>query len=125
MRLKDKVAIVTGGGLGLGRAYSLALAREGARVVVADIAFEAAAAVARELDGLALQVDVTNAQETRAMAQRTVQAFGAIDILVNNAGLYAAIQKKPFGEIPLEEWDRVIEVNVMACSFARARSIRR
>jgi len=112
MRLKDKVAIVTGGGIGLGRAYCKALAAEGARVVVADIALDAAQAVAKEVDGLAVPVDVTTAEQTTAMAARTVEAYGAIDVLVNNAGMYSSIAKRPFTQIPLEEWDRCMAVNV-------------
>jgi len=112
MRLKDKVAIVTGGGIGLGRAYCKALAGEGARVVVADIAHDAAQAVAKEVSGLAVRVDVTSADETAAMAARALEAYGAIDVLVNNAGMYTAIRKRPFTEIPLEEWDRCMAVNV-------------
>jgi len=112
MRLKDKVAIVTGGGIGLGRAYCKALAAEGARVVVADIADDAAQAVAKEVNGLAVHVDVTSAEQTAAMAARAVQAYGAIDVLVNNAGMYSSIAKRPFTQIPLEEWDRCMAVNV-------------
>jgi 3-oxoacyl-[acyl-carrier protein] reductase len=112
MRLKDKVAIVTGGGIGLGRAYCKALAAEGARVVVADIANDAAQAVAQEVNGLAVHVDVTSAEQTAAMAARAVQAYGAVDVLVNNAGMYSSIAKRPFTQIPLEEWDRCMAVNV-------------
>src|SRR5712691_8338917 len=99
MRLKDKVAVVTGGGIGLGRAYCKALAGEGAKVVVADVQEAAAKAVAKEVGGLAVCVDVTSAGETRAMAEKALDAYGRIDILVNNAGLYSARAKKPFFEI--------------------------
>jgi 3-oxoacyl-[acyl-carrier protein] reductase len=112
MRLKDKVAIVTGGGIGLGRAYCKALADEGANVVVADIQQDAAQAVAKEVKGLAVRVDVTSAEETQGMAARALDAYGAIDILVNNAGMYSSIQKRPFTQIPIEEWDRCMAVNV-------------
>ena len=110
--LEGKTAIVTGGGIGLGRAYARALAAEGARVVVADIDEPAAEAVAEEVGGLAVRVDVTSVEQTRGMAERAVRTYGAIDILVNNAGMYSSIKKKPFLEIPVEEWDRVIAVNV-------------
>ena len=112
MILKDKVAIVTGGGIGLGRAYCKALAAAGAKVVVADIQFDAAGTVADEIEGMAVKVDVTSEKETLAMAARAIEAYGAIDILVNNAGLYSSIQKRPFTEIPLDEWDRCMAVNV-------------
>ena len=117
MRLKDKVIIVTGGGVGIGRAYATGLAKEGARVAVADIQDEEAKKVASEIkqgggEAVALSVDVTSAEKTRAMADATLQKFGRIDVLVNNAGLYSAIKKKPFAEITAEEWDRVMAVNL-------------
>jgi 3-oxoacyl-[acyl-carrier protein] reductase len=112
MRLKDKVAIVTGGGIGLGRAYCKALAAEGAKIVVADIQDDAAGTVADEVGGIAVRVDVTSEKETQAMAARALEAYGAIDILVNNAGMYSSIKKRPFTEIPLDEWDRCMAVNV-------------
>ena len=117
MRLKDKVIIVTGGGIGIGRAYATGLAREGARVVVTDIQEEEAKKVACEIkqgggEALALPVDVTSAEKTQAMADKTLQKYGRIDVLVNNAGLYSAIKKKPFSEITAEEWDRVMAVNL-------------
>jgi len=117
MRLKDKVIIVTGGGVGIGRAYATGLAREGARVVVADIQEEEARKAASEIkqgggEALALPVDVTSAEKTQAMADKTLQKYGRIDVLVNNAGLYSAIKKKAFAEITAEEWDRVMAVNL-------------
>ena len=117
MRLKDKVAIVTGGGVGIGRAYCLGLAAEGAKVVVADIQEAEAKRVAGEIlekggAALAVAVDVTSAEKTRAMAEAVLKKYGRIDVLVNNAALYSAIKKKPFSEIGEEEWDRVMAVNV-------------
>ena len=117
MRLKDNVIIVTGGGIGIGRAYSLALAKEGARVVVADIQEEEAKRVANEIkqgggEALAVPVDVASVQKSRAMTDTALQKFGRIDVLVNNAALYSAIKKKPFAEISEEEWDKVMAVNL-------------
>jgi 3-oxoacyl-[acyl-carrier protein] reductase len=117
MRLKDKVAIVTGGGVGIGRAYCLGLALEGAKVVVADIQEEEAKGVAGEIkqrggEAIAVPVDVTSIEKTRAMAERTLESYGRIDVLVNNAALYSAIKKKPFSEISGEEWDQVMAVNL-------------
>lgn len=111
-RLEGRVAIVTGGGIGLGRAYCKALAGEGAKVVVADVNADAAQAVAKEVGGIAVKVDVTSEAETGAMAAKAVDAHGAIDILVNNAGMYSSIRKRAFTEIPLDEWDRCMAVNV-------------
>ena len=112
MRLEGRVAIVTGGGIGLGRAYCKALAGEGAKMVVADINAAAAQAVAKEVGGLPAIVDVTSEKDTRAMAARALDAYGSIDVLVNNAGMYSSITKRPFTEIPLDEWDRCMAVNV-------------
>jgi 3-oxoacyl-[acyl-carrier protein] reductase len=117
VRLKDKVIIVTGGGVGIGRAYSLGLAREGARVIVADIQVDAAEKVAGEIkeaggQAMSVPVDVASPEKTRAMAEITLKHYGRIDVLVNNAGLYTVIKKKPFFEISPEEWDRVMAVNL-------------
>jgi 3-oxoacyl-[acyl-carrier protein] reductase len=111
------VIIVTGGAVGIGRAYSGRLAEEGAKVIVADIQEEAANRVADEIrrrggEALAMPVDVTSVARTRTMAERTLESYGRIDVLVNNAGLYTAIKKKPFSEITAEEWDRVMTVNL-------------
>src|ERR1051325_5531105 len=95
--LKDKVAIVTGGGHGIGRAYSLGFGGAGARVVVADIDEPAAAKVAREVNtqtdakSLAVKVDVANESSTQAMVKGILDEFGRIDILVNNAAIFATI----------------------------------
>ena len=117
MRLKDKVAIVTGGGVGIGKAYAHGLAKEGAKVVVADIQAGEAKKVTEEIksgggEALAVAVDVTSMEKTQAMAQATIKAYGRIDTLVNNAGLYSALKKKSFMELDGDEWDRVMAVNV-------------
>lgn len=115
MKLKKKVAIVTGGAQGIGEAYAQRLAEEGARVVIADIRDgEQAKAKVTENGGeaLALQVDVTSEESTREMVEKTIELFGRIDILVNNAAYFAAIVKKPFFEISADEWDAVIAVNL-------------
>jgi 3-oxoacyl-[acyl-carrier protein] reductase len=115
MRLKDRVAIVTGAARGIGQTYCLALAREGARVVATDI-LSCAETVAKVQqaggEALGITADVTDAQSTQAMAAQTVQRFGRIDILVNNAALYGGLKLTPFERIPEAEWDRVMTVNV-------------
>jgi 3-oxoacyl-[acyl-carrier protein] reductase len=117
MRLKDKVAIVTGGGVGIGKAYAQGLAKEGAKVVVADIQEAEARKVAADIEqnggtALAVPVDVTSEEKVQAMAAATLKTYGRIDVLVNNAGLYSALKKKSFMEIDSDEWDRVMAVNV-------------
>ncbi len=115
MRLTDKVAIVTGSARGLGRAYALRLAKEGAKVVVADIldgkgTVDAIAAQGGE--AIYVRTDVTSEESTREMAAKTLERFGRIDALVNNAALFADLVKKPFWEIPVAEWDRVMAINL-------------
>lgn len=115
--LDNKVAIVTGGANGLGKAYCLRMAQEGARVVVADIADKEAQAVVAEIKAaggtaIALNTDVTSEAATKKMAGETVKAFGRIDALVNNAGFYHGMSRKSFDEISLAEWDKMMDVSV-------------
>lgn len=113
-RLSNQVAIVTGAAQGLGRAFCLRLAEEGARVLVADVNLDGATVTARELGdaGFPIRVDVSKESDTLAMAQAALVRWGRIDVLVNNAGIYAGLTRKPFEEIPLDEWDRVMAVNL-------------
>lgn len=118
--LRDKVAIVTGGGHGIGRAYALGLGKEGARVVVADIDEPAASNVAQEVriqaaaKTLAVKVDVANEASTQAMAKTVLDQFRRIDILVNNAAIFATIPMNRGGIESLDpaEWDRMMAVNL-------------
>jgi 3-oxoacyl-[acyl-carrier protein] reductase len=115
MRLKDKVAIVTGAGRGLGQMFSIALAKEGAKIVATDVInLENTVKEIETLGGMAkgLQADVTNEAETVKLAEDTVKAFGRIDILVNCAAIYYGLRRKPFYEIDPREWDKVMTVNV-------------
>jgi 3-oxoacyl-[acyl-carrier protein] reductase len=114
--LDNKVVIVTGGANGLGKAYSLRMAQEGARVVVADIAEKEAQAVVTEIKAtggkaIALNVDVTSEAATNKMAEETIKAFGRIDALVNNAGFYYGMSRKSFDEISPAEWDKMLDVS--------------
>ncbi|MDH5332807.1 MAG: glucose 1-dehydrogenase [Thermoleophilia bacterium] len=115
--LDGKVAIVTGAARGIGKALADGLAAEGARIVVADLrgADEAAAAYP---DGVGLTVDVADEVAVAAMVDATVERCGGLDVLVNNAGLYASLEMRAFTEIPLEEWRRVMDVNVASMFLA-------
>lgn len=114
IRLKDRVAIVTGASGGIGNEFCLALAREGAGIVAADLNPDIPGL--RRLsencgtDAIAVQTDVTDAGSVRNMVANALTAFDRVDILVNNAGILPPM--KPFDEISDEEWDRVLGVNV-------------
>ncbi len=120
-QLDGKVAIVTGAAQGIGRAIADGLAREGARIVVVDLerADETAASFS---DGVAITADVSSEEDTARMAREALEQCGSIDILVNNAGLYASLAMRPFTDIPLEEWRRVMDVNV-ASMFLACRAV--
>jgi 3-oxoacyl-[acyl-carrier protein] reductase len=112
-----RAVIVTGGGRGIGRVYSEAFAKAGMRVVLADIHAEEAERAAKAIRGtggeaLAVRTDISQAEDTQAMAEAAARAFGGIDALVNNASLMSALQRRPWTEIPVEEWDRVMAVDL-------------
>lgn len=114
-QLSGKVAIITGGAGGIGRAYCLGFAREGAAVAVADLGDASATVAEIEAAGgraIAVQVDVSDEASTEAMAEAVLAHFGQIDILVNNAGWFRYAKRGPFTEIPIEEWDRAFAINV-------------
>lgn len=118
-RLKDKVCIVTGGALGIGRAYALGMAEEGAKIIIADINVKAAETTAKDIqatgrEALAIKTDISSPDDTQEMARRTVERFGRIDVLVNNAAVFErpTMSRVPFWELKLDEWDRVINVNL-------------
>jgi 3-oxoacyl-[acyl-carrier protein] reductase len=128
MRLSGKTAIVTGARRGMGRAISLALAREGANVVVSDISQEDCQRVVDEIErlgrkGLAVRCDVSSGSDVEAMVRKTVAEFGGVDILVNNAGI---ISYKPFLELTEEDWDKTLNVNLKGqflCARAAAKEM--
>jgi meso-butanediol dehydrogenase/(S,S)-butanediol dehydrogenase/diacetyl reductase len=115
MRLGGKVAIVTGGGSGIGRGIVLAMAREGADIAIPDIQVINAEKVADEVRALgrkvlAMKTDVTSSADVKAMVERTREALGKVDILVNNAGM-AAPPGMPFTNNTEDDWDRAFAVN--------------
>jgi NAD(P)-dependent dehydrogenase (short-subunit alcohol dehydrogenase family) len=109
--LEDKVAIITGGHRGIGRAIADGLAANGARIAILDLVGAEAAAAAYH-GGLGLTGDVSSETEVARMVETVASHFGRIDILVNNAAIFATITMKPFTEIALDDWRRVLDVNV-------------
>ncbi len=133
-QLAGRCAVITGAGGGLGRAFALGFARAGARVVAADLdaaaAAETCAAVLSEVQGgeaVAVTVDVADEASTAAMAATALGAFGSIDALVNNAAVYAGLERRPFDEIAVADWDRVMAVNLRGpwlCARACSNALR-
>jgi NAD(P)-dependent dehydrogenase (short-subunit alcohol dehydrogenase family) len=118
-RLDGRVAIVTGGGHGIGKAYALGLAQEGAKVVIAEIDSRAGESVALDLArkgyaAMAVRTDVADRASAEEMARRAVAAYGRIDVLVNNAAIFATVpmSREPFDRIETDEWDRMMAVNL-------------
>jgi NAD(P)-dependent dehydrogenase (short-subunit alcohol dehydrogenase family) len=135
-RLNDKVAIVTGaGGRGnsIGRAYALGLAHAGASVMVADINADGARAVADEIvagggRAMAVGVDITQRESVAGMVQAATRTFGGIDILVNNAALMAELGQLAAADVALDDWNRVMNVNVtgaLLCAQAAIPEMRK
>jgi NAD(P)-dependent dehydrogenase (short-subunit alcohol dehydrogenase family) len=125
MKLQNQCAIVTGGGRGIGKEIALALAREGARVLLASRDEEALAHVAHEIHHLGrhaivLKTDVSDEAQVAAMADAALREFGRIDILVNNAG--AVGPTTPVAKLSRAEWDEVIAVNLTG-AFLCARAV--
>ena len=114
MKLKDRVAIVTGAGRGIGRAIAEAMAKEGAKVVVAEVAEQRGQEAANEIkkaggQATFMKVDVTNSREIKTVVEMILEQFGKIDILVNNAALG---QWEIFLDGDEQRWDKVIDVNL-------------
>ena len=134
-RLDGRVAIITGGGHGIGKAYAMRLAAEGAKIVIAELDGDAATAVAAELvaqghAAIAVQTDVAVEASANNMAARTIAQFGRIDVLVNNAAIFATIpmSRSPFDQITVDEWDRMMSVNMKGtwlCSRAVVPQMRK
>ena len=116
-RLKDKVAIIPGGAGGIGTVLSTGLAREGARIVIADVDEAGAKKLAQEIErsggeALGVRVDVTDVASTEAMARAALERFARIDILIYAAAIYVTLVRRPLLEIDPKEWDLVIGVNL-------------
>ncbi len=128
MRLEGKVAIVTGAGSGMGQAIAIAYARQGAKVVVADLNQEAASLVTQQIEAtggeaLATRTDVRDQAQAQSMVDAAIEHFGGVDILVNNAGVGRIV---PFLDTTNEDWDSMFDVNckgLLWCSQAAARQM--
>jgi NAD(P)-dependent dehydrogenase (short-subunit alcohol dehydrogenase family) len=132
MRFENKVAIVTGSGQGIGEAYALALAREGASVVVAEINKDQGQRVADAIgaeggEASFVEVDVASPDSTLAMAEAVVQRYGGIDFLVNNAAIYHGMKLAPLIGVEWDYYKRFMDVNmngVLLCTRACYRSMK-
>lgn len=113
MSVERKVVIVTGGAMGIGFALCEALAERGASIVVADRANAESAAAKVKGNVLGVTADVSVERDVDAMVTATLARFGRIDGLVNNAGIYSSLKLRPFEELPIDEWRRVLDVNVI------------
>jgi 3-oxoacyl-[acyl-carrier protein] reductase len=118
VKLENKVAIITGGGRGIGRSYALRFAQEGASVVIADILFENAETAAKEIEAsggtaVPLLTDVSDERSTAQMATKVWEQFGKIDILINNAAVFYGVEGKPWESWSVAEWQAMYAVNVV------------
>ena len=124
-RMSGKVAVVTGAAQGIGRTYAEALAANGARVLVTDIEDTSGVVSAIEAKGgeaIGITTDVTSDESLEGMVRETESTFGPIEVLVNNAAVFAALSMKPFTQIPNDEWDLVMRVNVRG-PFQAAKAV--
>ena len=115
-RLDGKVALVTGGGSGIGKASALALAREGARVVVSDIDIDGGRATVNAIESagghaIFIKADVSQRADVEAMVSRTIEVYGQLDCAFNNAGIEGAVGVS-ISDCPEDNWDRVIDINL-------------
>lgn len=124
--LKDKVALITGAASGIGKETALLLAKEGAKVVVSDIAEDDGKKVVKEIEdnegkALFVKADTSKPEDHKVLVNKTIEVFGKLDIAVNNAGIGGP--EEPVGEYPIEEWDNIIGINLSGLFYGMNQQI--
>jgi NAD(P)-dependent dehydrogenase (short-subunit alcohol dehydrogenase family) len=115
--LEGKVAIITGASRGIGRAFALRFAEEGAKLLLTTTNLERAAGVVKEIkakggEAVAMKADISDENDTKKIAEKVMQQYGKVDILINNAGVWYGVEAKPWDAWKVEDWDRMFAVNV-------------
>lgn len=115
--LKDKVAIITGAGRGLGKQFALRFAAEGAKLLLPDISLERARNTVKEIkaeggEAHAMLADISDEKSTQKMAAEVMRLYGRVDILLNNAALYYGVERRAWDAWTVKDWDRMFEINV-------------
>ncbi len=115
--LKDKVAIITGAGRGLGKEFALRFAAEGAKLLLPDISLERVEQTVKEIkakggEAHAMLTDISDEKATKKMADEVMRLYGRVDILLNNAALYYGVARRKWNEWTVKDWDRMFEINV-------------
>jgi 3-oxoacyl-[acyl-carrier protein] reductase len=115
--LKDKVAVITGAGRGLGKEFALRFAAEGARLLLPDISLERAQTTVKAIEAkggkaYAILTDISDEKATQKMADEVIRLYGKVDILLNNAALYYGVERRAWDAWTVKDWDHMFEINV-------------